>query len=394
MPQRRRPATPVKFINRKKIIMKRILTLCGLFATLTVLFFSCQKDVSSKGENAEILGTLVPANVLSEACGTPVVKDLMDHWGRGSWGNIVITNDADNIIIQVNSTLPGMYLGQVTLSFGSEDSVVADLLREYFWDPCEGPATFDAQKKYTPLTVTSDTIRIPNSAFLEDGCIWLSVNVDLDGDHGTIGCAFASPSDKQYASGLWHSAFKYCQQECPPTDCGPGRTQTPGGWGAEPNGNNNGAYLHKNFAAAFPTGLQVGCYPSNYYINLTSAQAITDLLPTGGEAKALTQNYTDPSSIKNVLVGHLVALTLSVGFDAKYEDFGQGGIDLDDMIIGSGAFNGWTVGAFLAEANKVLGGCSSAYTAKQVLETATAINENYVDGKVDKGYLTCSGDRL
>lgn len=371
--------------------MKRILTMCGLFATLTILFFSCQKDISKQDGNQEILGTLSTGNVLSEGCGTPVVKDLMDHWGFGSWGNIVITNDDDKIIVQINSTLPGMYLGKVTISYGSEDDVVADLLKEYFWDPCEGPAAFDAQKTWTPLTVMSDTIHLPASAFQADGCTWLSINVDLDGDHGTIACAFASPSDNRYASGLWHSAFKYCKQECPPTDCDTLRTQTPGGWGAEPNGNNPGSFLHANFASTFPTGLQVGCYPANYYINLTTAQAITDLLPTGGEAKALTANATNPASIKNVLVGHVVALTLSTAFDAKFADFGQGGVVLGDMVIGSGKFKDWTVSAFLAEANKVLGGCSIAYTAKDVLDVATLINENYVDGKVDKGYLVCPG---
>jgi hypothetical protein len=47
------------------------------------------------------------------------------------------------------------------------------------------------------------------------------------------------------------------------------------------------------------------------------------------------------------------------------------------------------VNDFLAEANKVIGGCSSSFTIQQVLETASAINENYDDGKVDKGYLKC-----
>lgn len=174
----------------------------------------------------------------------------------------------------------------------------------------------------------------------------------------------------------------------PPADCGQLHTQTPGGWGAEPHGNNPGTYLHTNFAAAFPNGLQVGC-SANYSINLTTAQAITDLLPTGGKAAVLTGSSTNPPAIKNVLVGHLVALTLSTGFDAYDPDFGQAGITLGQMEIGSGTFAGWTVSDFLAEANNVLGGCSTNYTPAQVLETATAINENYVDGKMDGHFLDC-----
>jgi hypothetical protein len=374
--------------------MKRILTLCGLVAALSVLFFSCQRDLSKRVEDKEILSSISQQQlVLSETCGTPVTKDLLDMWSGTNWGTVVIANDNENIIIQVNSVLPGMYLGKATIVYGTEESVQADLMKEYFWDPCDGPAAWDIKKTWTPLTVTSDTIRIPVSEFLADGCIWLSVNVELNGEFGTRGCGFASPYDSRYGSGLWHSAFKYCEQNCPPTDCGPGRTQTPGGWGAVPNGNNNGKYLHDNFASTFPGGLTVGCTPGNNIL-LTSAQAITNLLPTGGEAAALTQSYTDPASIKNVLVGHVVALTLSVGFDAKFEDFGQGGVDLGDMVIKSGAFQGMTVSAFLAEANKALGGCGT-YTAKQVIDAISAINENYVDGKTDNGYLICpGGDRF
>ena len=188
-----------------------------------------------------------------------------------------------------------MFLNKVTISYGTEQSVQEDLLKEYFWDPCSGPAGFDLQKTWTPLTYVSDTVRIPISAVLADGCIWLSINVGLQGDHGTVACAFASPYDNRYASGLWHSAFKYCVTNCPPEECKPLRTQTPGGWGAEPNGNNNGTYLHKNFAATFPTRSRVGCNPGNYHIDLTAAQAITDLLPTGGEAVVLTANATNPA---------------------------------------------------------------------------------------------------
>jgi hypothetical protein len=93
--------------------------------------------------------------------------------------------------------------------------------------------------------------------------------------------------------------------------------------------------------------------------------------------------------MKNVLVGHLVALTLSTGFDVYDENFGAGGKALGDMYIGEGSFKGWTVAEFLAEANKVLGGCSTTYTAKQVQETIEKINENYVDGSRDNGFLLC-----
>lgn len=372
--------------------MKKLLSLNGILAII-LLFISCQKDVSRQKETTRetIVSDVSTALNSSTECGTPLVKDLMDMGGVTDWGDITISNDNNYIIVKVNSAVQGMYLTKITAVFGSQQHVTDYLSNQINWTPCDGPALFDRKKTYAQQTTTEDTIRIPVSNFQSDDCIWMSLSVELVGTYGTLGCAYAYPYDCEIiGSAEWQSAFRYCRQDCPPPppgDCGQLRTQTPGGWGAEPNGNNPGTYLHANFAAAFPNGLTVGCTP-NYNINLTTAQAITNLLPTGGKAAALTQNYTDPAEIKNVLVGHLVALTLSTGFDVYDANFGQAGIQLGQMEINSGAFAGWTVNAFLAEANKTLGGCGT-YSLQDVLTTATAINENYVDGTIDKGYLVC-----
>ena len=174
--------------------------------------------------------------------------------------------------------------------------------------------------------------------------------------------------------------------------CGQLRTQTQGGWGAAPAGNNPGTYLHANFQTAFAGGLTVGCYPGDYFVRLTSAQAVTDLLPTGGKASVLTGSAVNPASLKNVLVGQLIALKLSVTFDAYDADFGASSVALADMIIGSGTFKGYTVGKFLDTAEQVLGGCSTAFTPTQVNETASSINENFDNGTISKGFLTCPED--
>jgi len=173
-----------------------------------------------------------------------------------------------------------------------------------------------------------------------------------------------------------------------PPECGQLRTVTQGGWGAEPHGNNPGTYLHAHFATVFPSGLTVGTTP-NFNVHLTSAQAITNLLPTGGTPKALTQSYTDPATLKNVLVGQLVALTLNVQFDAADPNFAPSGVTLGDMLIASGPFEGMTVNAFLALANQVLGGTNTTYTAAQVNETADAINNSSDGGNGNSGFLEC-----
>ncbi|MBO9204493.1 MULTISPECIES: hypothetical protein [Niastella] len=173
--------------------------------------------------------------------------------------------------------------------------------------------------------------------------------------------------------------------------CGQLRTQTQGGWGASPAGNNPGTYLHANFQAAFGEYITVGC-SDKYFVKLTSAQAVTNLLPTGGPGAVLTASYTDPASLKNVLVGQLVALKLSVGFDHADPGFGQSSVALGNMIIASGPFKGNTVADFLAIGEEVLSGCSKDFTPQQIVETATSINENFDNGTVDKGFLICPND--
>ncbi|HSH66503.1 MAG TPA: hypothetical protein VLB84_12110 [Bacteroidia bacterium] len=169
-------------------------------------------------------------------------------------------------------------------------------------------------------------------------------------------------------------------------DCGGFRTQTQGGWGAPAHGNNPGKYMQTNFAGAFPNGLTVGC---NNTLTLTSAQAVTDYLPAGGTPAVLKTSYTNPTTLKNNLASQLVTLTLSVQFDLYDPNFSSSSIQLGDLVIASGTFKGMSIKDFLAEANKVLGGCSSSYTAAQVSDALTSINENFDDGTKNGGFLEC-----
>ena len=159
------------------------------------------------------------------------------------------------------------------------------------------------------------------------------------------------------------------------------RTQTPGGWGAKAAGNNPGVYRDANFKYAFPEGLIVGDLGNNSII-LTSAAAIEKLLPTGGKPAVLTNKYTDPDAIKNVLVGHMVALKLSVGFDNYDKDFGKAEGSLAYLIVADGfGFDGMNIKDILTEADLLLGGGSSSYSPSQMTEILTKINEYFVDGK-------------
>ena len=167
------------------------------------------------------------------------------------------------------------------------------------------------------------------------------------------------------------------------------KTFTQGGWGASPHGNNPGVYLHKNFLAAFPSGLTVGC-ASKFTLTLTSAQAVTDFLPSGGPAAALKASYKDPQGFKNVFAAQLVALTLSVGFDNYDPAFAGSPLNLGNLTVKSGIFKGMKISAILTEANNAFGGCNSNYSISDLVTILTAINENFDNGTVNNGVLNCS----
>lgn len=166
-------------------------------------------------------------------------------------------------------------------------------------------------------------------------------------------------------------------------------TFTQGGWGSNPHGNNPGTYLLQHFAGAFPNGLTVGC--STYTLTLTSAQAVSDFLPCGGPVAALTANYTNPTTLANTLAGQLVALTLSVGFDVYDTTFAGSPLNLGNLTVVSGVFQGMTVNAILAEANKALGGCPTNFSLSDLNAILTSINENFDNGTVNNGIVKCSG---
>jgi len=192
---------------------------------------------------------------------------------------------------------------------------------------------------------------------------------------------------KPYA--LQEQASEIILEEEESAVCGQLRTQSPGGWGTTPEGFNPATYLAANFSNAFPWGIMIGCRDGKT-LTLTSAEAVQKFLPAGGKPAMLTDYLIDPVDIKNSLAGHLVSLTLSVGLDYADPNFGEAQVSLGDMIISSGAFEGVSVNQFLQYANDAVGGCwSNNYTIGDLISTASNINNNYLDGTVDMGFLKC-----
>ena len=167
------------------------------------------------------------------------------------------------------------------------------------------------------------------------------------------------------------------------------KTFTIGGWGTNCQGDNPGCYRDANFAAAFPSGITLGCGANT--LTLTSSSAVQAFLPSGTTPTSLPNgSMTDPgSSYQNVFAGQLLGVMLAVGFDSNDPNFGTATASLGGLSIVSGPFAGKTVNEFIALANAAIGGCDSTYSFGDLNAAASAINENFDNSTVDNGYLNC-----
>ena len=239
--------------------------------------------------------------------------------------------------------------------------------------------------KYIKIVdVTDPTLRFPNTAdaFDVNAVVALQDCIEIK-EETAWGNGFDFPGKN------WAMYFEYTVQPCPPIGIEPGdfRTQTQGGWGTGCSGDNPGCYRNANFGTCFDNELIVGC---DYTALFTSSQAIENFLPAGGTPLSFNQDHEDPMSTEaGVLAGQVVALTLSVGFDLCDADFGASDINLKDLIVDEpvSPFYNMTVEEVLEEANNFLGDCESTFTASDINDCVSKINENFVDGTVVGDFL-------
>jgi hypothetical protein len=224
---------------------------------------------------------------------------------------------------------------------------------------------------------------------------WAKVGLVNGGPPTGIRFAWASEDRNQTVSPQTMYYIEYDIQCCEGWGSGEFRTQSQGGWGTVCHGQNPGCYRDGDgethgFDVAFPDDLVIGC-ETGYTMTFTSSGAVQEFIPTGGKPGPLQNNYVNPTekTEAGVLASQTLALALSLGFDASDPDFGSSEILLADLVLcdTDTDFDGWTVGALFDEANIVLGGCESPYEPGEIADALTMVNENYVDGKVDLGFL-------
>ncbi|HWB01682.1 MAG TPA: SdrD B-like domain-containing protein [Verrucomicrobiales bacterium] len=161
----------------------------------------------------------------------------------------------------------------------------------------------------------------------------------------------------------------------PPTFCG----YTQGGWGAPPCGYNVGSLLKNNFAAVYPSGVEVGIPGgAGFSMKFTSAKAIENYLPAGGTAKALTADATNPTtSASGVFGGQVLALQLNVDFNKAGVIKGSGPIGGLVLNYPGSPLHGKTIDQILALAEIALGGGNAGVSFSDLNSMITKINEAF-----------------
>ncbi|MEN6645468.1 MAG: SdrD B-like domain-containing protein [Armatimonadia bacterium] len=162
-------------------------------------------------------------------------------------------------------------------------------------------------------------------------------------------------------------------------------TNSNGGWGSNPTGDNPGTLLHTNFPIVYPNGMVVG---SLHYIRFDSAQEITDALPLGGAAGTLIRDY-DPPTATGTSAGQFAGQVVGNRLSLDFSNAGVTRYGLGRLKIQSGTFQGMTVTDFVQLCEEILGGKSDnlQYTLPDLSNTAAQINLNYDKGAVDNGFL-------
>lgn len=297
-------------------------------------------------------------------------------------GNVTVWNDQANLYVQFNAT-GGWVISETHVAVATSLAGIP----QRNGNPV--PGQFPYKATHNPA-VTSYTYTIPLGNWQPGQDLYIAthaVMLLLDENGNVIQRETGWGFGPKFPGRNWATYLVYgFTGPCEPASLiGRFRTQTQGGWGAPPVGNNPGAYLHQNFAGAFPTGLVVG---GNFTLTLTGAQAVTEYLPDGGPPAALTSDWVDPGNqMISVLAGQVTALSLSVGFDLYDPNFSPDPISLRDLKVADvlSPYYNWTVQQVLDEANLILGG--GAGSPSQVNTAVSAINENFVDGIIDNGFL-------
>jgi len=358
-----------------------------LFITLALavaLFIGCSEEQSPTFPEGVPGGSTM--DYLADPCGDPTVVDLL----AGQYidaGDVTVENSEDSLGITLETT-DNWYITESHVHV----ALTMEEIPQKNGNPQPGQFDYSHYWGTYPNSVQLDEYAI-ELEYEPGTTVYIAVHAALE--QIVEDTVFATETGwgegPEFPGKNWAMYIMYEIQQCepqnPPQEPGY-RTQTQGGWGSTPNGGNPGAYLLANWNY-LDNPLVIG---NGYTITLSSAEAVANFLPQGGPAASLDHNYVDPlTTSAGVFAGQVTALNINVQFDYAIESFGSSATNLGTLVYDddSSPLDGLTVDVILAEANLVLGGGAATYgeTISQLNEAVSNINENFVDGTTNLGWL-------
>lgn len=178
-------------------------------------------------------------------------------------------------------------------------------------------------------------------------------------------------------------------------------TFTQGGWGTTCKGGNPGCIRDAGFAAAFPSGLQLG--NASTHLRFSTSGAVDAFLPAGGTAGALQpgKSLLNPkSSSAGVLAGQLAAANLSLRYDSAglLKGKAEKAVPLGSLVVAAGKFAGTSVAALVELGNAAIAGDPTALATRgatlvDLNAALTAVNEGFDNCSRSTGFLVRPGPR-
>ena len=338
--------------------------------SLCLVLSGCQKESIITEPASEFAERSAP-------CNDCVPEPVVESWNttannNGNYAKIEAWNDQDYFYIRVK----GFKADGITPQ--TFDAVSLSYPFNYVLNG--QPRNCNYQVVYQPenevvVTTTEHTYTFPKGLQCDVKSFAIRVaglggnNVILKGTDGSVSGTYQQGNNTlSYTCNNVPTAVTYSIYEiCPPCNIQPGdyRTQGQGYYFSSPPG--------KAFMLANPSlgPVRIGCGRNMMSYSIADIIAIA------------AGNSTDPG----ITVKQLITLTLNVNAASIW---GTG--DLNCLRVAEGVFEGLSVAQIIAEANNVIGGCETTLSSLQqsmLTDVLTSINENFLSGTINNGFLTC-----
>jgi hypothetical protein len=310
-------------------------------------------------------------------CGEPELADVRSSADQ-SLGVLEIFNDSSHLYLTYAPSA-GSILTAFQIYYGGEEAVPRNTAGEA--DIAKFPLHAEGLKETQERTLRIAWGDMPT-------CILIAANFQII-QNGTMITGVAGLVQD---SAQLHGAH-YCRQtcqvvvlDCAIDDLGRLPQTIPQDQWAKSVAEEPTRLVHRHFKRLFPKGIILGC---SDHLSFPTAELALSAMPSEGPAQVLETTQESGFHGSNRLVGELLSLTIMIGLDETMLEFTPHSAPLKRLVVATGAFEGWTVDEVAREANSILGGCTSNFTADQIYEVVREINLSFANPLETTHFLRC-----